>query len=505
MKVEYFIVAWHDQLIDWSFDIPKIDFYDGSINMEILQKGGRRVGLVIDDYQPQLTSKLNRLNIYPDEIFSVYDYLQGCCDFFNKQVLNYQDFIWPSDALFDITPYRILVISHDKLFAKIIFDTTGKILRIEYINQNGECSSKLIIDSRGFVSSKESQKQIIYFDQAGHWRLIYNKQTDSVELNPAFSVARHCKYLHMKTLIEEVLQERLLSKLAQDDHLIITLDDNSPVSIEKYKKYHPIYVLNPNISHNRSLVRVKDGIIVTLKDSAFSALNERSNSNLKLFRLPPFPFQFNFGHSQRLKRQIIGIFAEGMDPEELQSMLALLYGQLITLPDKLGLVFITYTNEKKNLIDKLISNLADERHNEFQLFDKKSGEFSEKSDEKIEFTDEKPKLLINCHRLTSVEDAAKNLDKIRILINWNLPDDFIMTAAVSMGIPQLQNFASFTLHDHKNGLICKDYKQLLAGLSFYLDSLQNWNQSLVYNAQLLNKYSEDNIYDKWESILKGGF
>lgn len=503
--MEYFIVAWHDQLIDWNFDIPKINFYDGSINMEILQKGGRKVGLVIDDSQPQLTSKLNRLNIYPDKIFSVYDYLQGCWDFSNQQVLDYQDFVWPKDAIFDITPFRILVISQDKLFAKIIYGTTGKILRIEYINQNGECSSKLIIDSRGFVSSKETQQQIIYFDQVGHWRLIYNKQTDSVELNPAFSVAKHFHYLHVRTLIEEILQERLLSKLIQDDHLIITLDDNSPVSIEKYEGFKPIYILNPNVSHERSLTQVKDGVIVTLKDSEFTSLSKSSNSNLKLFQLPPLPFQFNFGHSQRLKRQIIGIFAEGMDTEELQSMLTLLYERLITLPDKLGLIFITYTNEKKNLIDQLINNLADERHNEFQLFDKKDDELSEKSDEKVDFIEKKPKLLISCHRLTSVDDAAKTLDKIRILVNWNLPDDFIMTAAVSMGIPQLQNFASFTLHDHKNGLICKDYQQLRAGLSFYLDSLQNWNQSLVYNAQLLNKYSEDNIYEKWESILAGSF
>src|SRR5699024_11535558 len=85
--------------------------------------------MISPNYQPQLTSNLNQLVFYPDYLFSVYDYLQGI-DQVENQILNYTDFKWPEDAYFDFTPFRIMVISANRLYAQIIFDNDGKILNI---------------------------------------------------------------------------------------------------------------------------------------------------------------------------------------------------------------------------------------------------------------------------------------------------------------------------------------------------------------------------------------
>ncbi|MCH3990490.1 MAG: accessory Sec system protein Asp1 [Lactobacillus sp.] len=495
--MEYFIVAWHNLLEDWNYSVPNIEFYDGSINMNILHHGGKQIGLIVDDYQPQLTTKLNDLDFYPEKILSVYDYLQGSLNFDNQQVLNYQDFNWPDDAIFDISSFNILVVSADKLFAKIVVDTTGKLLWIEYFDQAERLTSKVIIDSRGFVSSKETEQEIVYFDPVGHWRFIYDKQTDAVKLNPDFLVSDQLQYQHLSDLIQEILTEKILTHVTQKDHLIVTIDDQSPLSMSDYNVHHPIYVLNPKVNHTRSLQDVgNESIVVSHKDEI-----EQGYPNLNLIEIPSLPFQFKFGHSQRLRRQIIGVFAEGMNAEELLSLLHVLYPKLLSKPDELSLRFLTYSNDQNALINKLIKQFAEEKRNEFQLFDEKAKLTMIGENDGLKSSDKRPQLLISSHRLSSVNDAAKTLDKIRVLINWNLQDDFMMIAAVSTGIPQLQNFKSFTLHDHKNGIICQNYQELEMGLTFYLDDLQNWNESLVYNAQLLNKYSEDNLFKKWESVL----
>ncbi|MCH3904736.1 MAG: accessory Sec system protein Asp1 [Lactobacillus sp.] len=239
--MEYFIVAWHNLLEDWNYSVPNIEFYDGSINMNILHHGGKQIGLIVDDYQPQLTTKLNDLDFYPEKILSVYDYLQGSLNFDNQQVLNYQDFNWPDDAIFDISSFNILVVSADKLFAKIVVDTTGKLLWIEYFDQAERLTSKVIIDSRGFVSSKETEQEIVYFDPVGHWRFIYDKQTDAVKLNTDFLVSDQLQYQHLSDLIQEILTEKILTHVTQKDHLIVTIDDQSPLSMSDYNVHHPIY------------------------------------------------------------------------------------------------------------------------------------------------------------------------------------------------------------------------------------------------------------------------
>lgn len=68
----------------------------------------------------------------------------------------------------------------------------------------------------------------------------------------------------------------------------------------------------------------------------------------------------------------------------------------------------------------------------------------------------------------------------------------------------MQNFASSTLVDHKNGLLCYTPQDVVNGISAYLDDLNAWNQALVYDVKLLNQYSEENLMKIWQKLLKDG-
>ena len=105
-------------------------------------------------------------------------------------------------------------------------------------------------------------------------------------------------------------------------------------------------------------------------------------------------------------------------------------------------------------------------------------------------------------RLTNISDVLSNLDKMRLLINWGKADELMQISGVSIGIPQVQNFFSATVVDNKNGRIIKKISELLPVIDEYLTNLNSWNQTVVYNVQLMNQYSEENIIEKWKEVFK---
>lgn len=170
----YFVPAWHRQMSDWAYYHPQLILDDAINQIKTFQDKNQRVGLVITDYQPQLSVKLSEYAIAPQRLFSAFDYLQGI-GHLSGQIIDYHDFQWPANARFDFTPFRILVDVHNRLYAKIIFETHGRILAVEYFNEHGDLSRRLLMDSRGFISREEQFKDnkptdFIYFDELGYWR-----------------------------------------------------------------------------------------------------------------------------------------------------------------------------------------------------------------------------------------------------------------------------------------------------------------------------------------------
>lgn len=494
--MEYIIPAWHGQLTDWSYNIPKIEIYDGINRMRILQDSGRKVGLVLTDYQPQMTTKLNKAAIYPDKIFSVYDKLQGIQGGYN-QVLSFRDFNWPDDVIFDFSPFRVLVISKNILFARVNFDTQGKILSVEYFNNQGQRDKKLIIDSRGFVSSAETSDKTVYYDEEGNWRFTHDRQSDHVVINPQFNEFERLEYSHISDLIQETLANDFLRYVQEDDNLIITVEDKSTISYSEYQKYHPVYSLSHWHKYDKVLDQIHSGQLIVPSKHMLNIIKGKIDPSMQVTIAPSLPVQVRLGHSQRLKRQIIAVFAENMEYEDLKKIVEAIYQRIIKNPKGEGIHFLTYTTGQDDMVTRVITELKEKYSGKFLT--EEEANLQGENDVEVE---KLPILYIKQDRLTSTASLLKILDKIRILINWGKSDDFIQTVAVSTGIPQLQNFTSATLINHENGEICKNTEEIAQGLAKYLDDLNKWNQALVYDVKLLNKYSEDNLVRIWNKILK---
>ena len=66
--MEYLVPAWHKLLEDWAHTIPKLEFDDAVSHIKVFQTNQKPFSLIITDYQPQLSTKLNQLTIAPTQI-----------------------------------------------------------------------------------------------------------------------------------------------------------------------------------------------------------------------------------------------------------------------------------------------------------------------------------------------------------------------------------------------------------------------------------------------------
>ena len=100
-------------------------------------------------------------------------------------------------------------------YAKVTFDTQGKILWVDYLEKD-KISRRLLLDSRGFVSREElfengQPYQYIYYDEQGYWRFKHDVKSDRVEINKRFSeLTDYLHYEHLNDLLEEIITKYVL-------------------------------------------------------------------------------------------------------------------------------------------------------------------------------------------------------------------------------------------------------------------------------------------------------
>ncbi|QFR24179.1 accessory Sec system glycosyltransferase Asp1 [Schleiferilactobacillus harbinensis] len=102
------------------------------------------------------------------------------------------------------------------------------------------------------------------------------------------------------------------------------------------------------------------------------------------------------------------------------------------------------------------------------------------------------------------EQIVQNLSLARILVDLgSAPDLFMQLAAISAGIPQINRVPTGYV-TRETGRIISDWRGLDSALTYYLDSLAHWNQALVANVQLIDRYSENHSLALWQEVLTDG-
>lgn len=269
--------------------------------------------------------------------------------------------------------------------------------------------------------------------------------------------------------------------------------------VNTFKDYRPIYSISRWNPYEKTLPALSDKRIIVDTAESEQQVKKTVGDPKQLAVMPLFQSQFKLGHSQRVAEQRVAIFAEYMTDSELMTMLERLYPRFLKNPTENALYLYSYSGEKAGMVNQVFNEFRKKHHGEFVL----SLDEIDPGENQIDADKIPPILKIKQERFVSNAQVLTALDKIRLMIMWGKPDEFMSIATVSVGIPVLQNFESSEVVDHQNGMICNNWDDFDNGVKYYLDSLKHWNESLVYNVQVLNKYSKENLLNSWQNYLKG--
>ena len=79
---------------------------------------------------------------------------------------------------------------------------------------------------------------------------------------------------------------------------------------------------------------------------------------------------------------------------------------------------------------------------------------------------------------------------------------YLRITGISVGIPQIVYAQTEFVEDGKNGMLIKEFRKLPEAIGFYLDSLKNWNDAMVYSYELGKNYTTEVLIDKWKEVIE---
>jgi accessory secretory protein Asp1 len=225
-------------------------------------------------------------------------------------------------------------------------------------------------------------------------------------------------------------------------------------------------------------------------DHAFRADQLRAFPSLQytpVYSITPYDIRFTPGISQRIRTlKIFMPIRELKDIEKIPEIL-----DYMAKHPTVDLYFGLYNYDPNfaNLVKETIRPVSDM----YQL------PFDEKQVDEVT-TYQKPRLFIKV--IMSHNDLMSVLRDIRLIVDLrDHPDILSQMSAIAVGIPTIvANPVEYISH-LENGIILAEGYSLTQALAYYLESLNHWNESLVYCFNLVNNHTKQKIVSLWKEIL----
>ena len=497
----YFVPSWYGEHQTWgeaNLSYEQLVFDDSVNQMRIFREAGENIQLLLLNYMPHLRNQLHDQAIDQVNFWSVFDEVQGFSGE-TRQAISLEDLLWPSRIQFMPTPFAMLAYLDGERYADIFYSSQGWIHDVAYY-RNGQVIKHLVFDDRGYLSSVYlySNNQIIkhdFFNLSGQRVLSHDYQSDQVSFYQADGVK---EYDSMTDFIRERVSAYLANHLVEKDSVIIANnsqhDDLLIHAISKGKVVYSIFSSRDFDLHEQLLISAD--LIVVDNDGNRDLLQIEWGINpQRILNLTPFDTRLHLGLSQRVKSLRVFFQIDGIEIEKIKDFLDLMLKK-IKADQRIHVILagfrLTYDRELvlKDLIQSY-ENLVNPKEETVE-------DFQDKLPEK---EIEPAFSLVN---LQTDKDLIQEFRTVRLVIDMaQKPNLYTQIAAISAGIPQINQKSSSYVEHKKNGWIAKNITQLSQGLDYYLTGLKNWNEALVYVVEKINRYQGKEIVDSWQAYLGG--
>lgn len=517
----YFIPAWYnterpwyDVTHRWTYYQNLAAFDDMVHQLRMFKENQKSVQLVVLSYSPNLRALMHQQSLREVTYVSCFDEIMQTSGAHTRRI-RFDELQWPIGCEFVYSPFSIVVMKENELFANVEFANDGSLFEVIYY-QATRPSYHVKFDDRGFVSSTlyfdddGNPDYQLYYNLKGQWVIKESLSENRVEamsvivLNPQTKPSYlNVSYVNFDGMVQDWLTH-YNKTMAQDDTIVIAshlqhnaMFDALPQSkvYSFFKDRYPISAIPTFVSQefmNAKLVVVDRDSTMTQFANCVAEHEVLNGSNI--LKISPYDTRLSLGESAR--RKIVELYINVTEePLHIIELMLVPIFERMQEDDNLELTLASYvTNaERIHAINALLEHYI-------AIYIPEQEETEEKMPTKM--VPKEPRIRAKFVQIFSENDIIQAFKDVRLVIDLHQePDNYIQIAAISAGIPQVNKTQTDYVTHKENGYILTDITELPLSLEYFLTGLANWNKALVYSIDQINENTGNIIVNKWQSML----
>lgn len=511
---------------NWPNNVQELSQDESLSVIELFQQNHEKVDVVLLKHNNQLNYFLNQNNSLNLNYWDALDYILGIQLKDGKPVA-ITDIGVPANSELVYSNYGVTIyVENIKVgYIQIVFN--GLVSQVEWYLEDGHTQIDEY-DSRGFKISeqlKNSADQLLsqkWFDEYGELKLIWAEE----QLKPVAQKEGdfdQTSYQQLADLVAEVTKKHL----QQNSNPVIAVATTTELSI--LQQLQTSIKLDYLVRTDQIIIQQLEPLwrgaqkllVLSLEDQEQLVQQYDLSIQEKTKLVYPFVAQLKLGHSAEEKDHQLVWRVGQTSLNYFKTLVAWIKKHSDTT-----LTIVAASNEQ---ITHLANQWVTELTNQYFFVEQLDQELLMKAIKKHQELQE----LINSMQLNFFNDESievslineflKDLNRIdflskpsrntltalyqraRLVIDLNhSPKVEPQIEAISAGIPQIVFSDSPYVQHQQNGWIAKSPEQLISGLHYFLDGLGNWNEALVFNVALINRFSSDSLFEQWKEELGDG-
>lgn len=525
----YFIPAWYrqDQWREneqkWYMRRMHTEFDDTVKQIQLFHRNEvYPYRIMLLSSAPNFRHFLHRQSVYHAPYWSCFDAIQ---EIRRKKavVLSFHNLNWPPHIEFIYTPFVVLAMLHGVRYAQLEFGEDGNLIQID-MYEGGKLRRKNVYDDRGFISStilyeNEQPFRQDYLMENGVWKLRHFLQDGHVEINPKASDyllvyqerERTIPFLHLSyDSLDQVIQEVLLSYLdltEEDDLFCVAMHERHAALIRETLKGRKTIL---SFFEDRFDLGKHPEMLPMVEQADYVIADSQENLNLikgqiqnpvQIKNITPFDSRVDFGISQQLNVQKILVPVDNLEDEVFAELIRAL-GMYLPENKNAQIHLLTRQAEydrKPRLLSKTRECLKCAGMEEAWAAEEKRPTGAENN------LDDGEQIPVRFFVEQCVDElsVSKCMREQRLVVDMrNMTEVYLRINAISVGIPQIIRKKTQFVEHGKNGFVIEGTAQIPELLDFYLGSLTNWNEAMVYSYEVGKKYTTDVLLREWKEVIE---
>lgn len=525
----YFIPAWYqknewnENEQNWYMRRMHTEFDDTVKQIQLFHRSkAYPYQMILLSYAPNFRHFLHRQGVYHAPYWSCFDAIQEVT---RKQAttLSFHNLNWPADIEFEYTPFVVVAYLHGEKYAQIEFGEDGNPIMID-LYAKGKIQRRNYYDDRGFVSSTllyddEQCSHQDYLTEKGVWKLRRYEKDGHVEVNqkvPHYSLVyggkteqrnfKRKSYNSLEEVISEVLSA-YVEKTTAEDLFCVAMHERHTIMLQRVLKEKKLILSffeeRYDISHRKEAKPLIEGANYLIADSQENVQKIQNRLLKKLDNIvdiTPFDSRVDFGISQQINVQKILVPVDGM-PDDVFEVLIKYLG-LYLLQNENAQIHL-FTRQAQYGRKRQLLRMSREALEKAGLESDWAAEIqnANKAENRLE---EGVPVRFFVEKCVDELSVSKCMREQRIIVDMRpeVAELYLRITGISVGIPQIVYTETQFVEHGKNGMILQDMSKLVEILDFYLGTLKNWNEAMVYSYELGQKYTTRMLIEKWKEVIE---